>query len=81
MQKYNKLTRIVCCNNYRSHGDYAIRGSFHAENKRNHASPFGCRAGAAIAKSLSISHSAVKDHLMRAEDAGLSWPLPEEYND
>jgi len=35
----------------------------------------------AIARSLGISHSTVKDHLMRAEAARLSWPLPEEYND
>jgi transposase len=34
-----------------------------------------------IARSLSISHSTVRDYLQRAERAGLSWPLPEELDD
>lgn len=34
-----------------------------------------------IGRSLGISHSTVKDHLMRAEAAGLPWLLPEEMND
>jgi len=34
-----------------------------------------------IARSLNISHSMVKDHLARAELAGLSWPLPEGMTD
>jgi transposase len=34
-----------------------------------------------IARSLGISHSTVKDHLCRAEAAGLIWPLPDDLND
>jgi hypothetical protein len=30
----------------------------------------------AIARSCSISHSTVSEYLRRAEEAGLSWPLP-----
>jgi transposase len=32
----------------------------------------------AIARSCSISHSTVAEYLRRAQEAGLSWPLPEE---
>jgi len=34
-----------------------------------------------IAKSCSISHSTVKEYLLRAKEAGLSWPLPDELDD
>ena len=34
-----------------------------------------------IAKSCSISHSTVSDYLLRAELAGLSWPLDPKLND
>jgi transposase len=34
-----------------------------------------------IGRSLNISHSTVKDHLCRAEAAGLSWPLPDDLSD
>jgi hypothetical protein len=32
----------------------------------------------AIARSCSISHSTVSEYVRRAEEAGLSWPLPED---
>jgi len=34
-----------------------------------------------IATSCSISHSTVKEYLIRAKRAGLSWPLPDELDD
>lgn len=34
-----------------------------------------------IATSCSISHSTVKEYLIRAKQAGLSWPLPDELDD
>jgi len=35
----------------------------------------------AIARSCRISHSTVNEYLVRAEQAGLSWPLPESLNE
>ena len=35
----------------------------------------------AIARSLAIAHSTVRDYLRRAEQAGLTWPLPPEWTD
>jgi transposase len=35
----------------------------------------------AIARSCRISHSTVREYLARAQQAGLSWPLPEELNE
>ena len=34
-----------------------------------------------IAHSCSISHSTVREYLHRARQAGLSWPLPEDFDD
>ena len=34
-----------------------------------------------IAKSCSISHSTVKEYLLRPKESGLSWPLPNELDD
>ncbi len=34
-----------------------------------------------IATSCSISHSTVKEYFLRAQQAGLSWPLPDELDD
>ena len=34
-----------------------------------------------IAKSCDISRSTVKDYLNRAQRAGLSWPLPSNFDD
>jgi transposase len=34
-----------------------------------------------IAKSCSTSHSTVADYLLKAKEAGLSWPLPEHLDD
>jgi len=35
----------------------------------------------AIGRSCSISHSTVAEYLRRAQEAGLSWPLPEEMSE
>ena len=35
----------------------------------------------AIARSCSISHSTVGEYIRRAEEAGLSWPLPDEMDE
>ena len=35
----------------------------------------------AIAQSLAISHSTVKEYVRRAEQAGVSWPLPDAWSD
>ena len=34
-----------------------------------------------IAKSLDISHTAVNDYVLRAKQAGLSWPPGEQWDD
>ena len=34
-----------------------------------------------IANSCSISHSTVREYLQRARQAGLSWPLGEDFDD
>ena len=34
-----------------------------------------------IAQSLGMSRDAVADYLVRAQNAGLSWPLPEDLDD
>ena len=34
-----------------------------------------------IAKSCSISHSTVADYLLKAKEAGLSWPIPDHLDD
>lgn len=34
-----------------------------------------------IGRSLNISHSTVRDYLEKAESAGVSWPIPEEWDD
>ena len=34
-----------------------------------------------IARSCSIGHSTVAEYISRAEEAGLSWPLPADLDD
>jgi len=35
----------------------------------------------AIARACSIGRETVREYLLRASEAGLSWPLPEELSD
>lgn len=35
----------------------------------------------AVARSCRISHSTVSEYLVRAKQAGLSWPLPEDLDE
>ncbi len=34
-----------------------------------------------IARSLSVSHSTVREYMRRAEEAGVSWPVPADWDD